>query len=59
LRYGYRQQVLEECKAFFGKMADMTGTLWEHSFESASLNHGFASIAAGYIMEALEPIRQP
>jgi len=27
----------------------MTGTLWEHSNVSCSLNHGFASMAAVYI----------
>jgi alpha-L-rhamnosidase len=52
LRYGYCEKVIEECKKFFTKMAETTGTLWEHDFVSGSLNHGFASIAAGYIVEA-------
>lgn len=52
LRYGYSEKVIEECKKFFAKMAEATGTLWEHDFVSGSLNHGFASIAAGYIVEA-------
>ena len=34
---------------FFTQMAEMTGTLWEHSQLSCSLNHGFASMAAVYI----------
>ena len=53
LRHGYYNKVIDECKAFFTKMADTTGTLWEHDYVYASLNHGFASIAGGYIIEAL------
>ena len=49
LEKGYHSQVLQECKAFFSQMAALTGTLWEHSRLSSSLNHGFASIAALYI----------
>ena len=51
LRYGYKTNVLQECRDFFSKMADLTGTLWEHSSLGASLNHGFASMAAVYIDE--------
>lgn len=51
-------QVLRECKAFFTKMAELTGTLWEHSGLNASLNHGFASVAACYIVECIERINQ-
>lgn len=47
--YGYHDQVIAECRAFFSGMADLTGTLWENSVLSASLNHGFASMAAVYI----------
>lgn len=36
-------QVEEEIKSFFLKMAKTTGTLWEHNKASASCNHGFAS----------------
>ncbi len=53
LQYGYSQQVLQECKDFFTPMAQLTGTLWEHSRLAASLNHCFASIAAVYIHKAL------
>lgn len=56
LRYDYKSQVLQECKDFFLKMADLTGTLWEHSKLSASLNHGFASMAAVYIDSCVENI---
>ena len=54
LRYGYHAQALQECRDFFAGMARMTGTLWEHSALSASLNHGFASIAAVYIDECVK-----
>ncbi len=47
-------EVLRDCKAYFLPMAKLTGTLWEHDKTSASLNHGFASIVAYYIMRALE-----
>lgn len=49
----YSKKVIEECKAFFFTMSLRTGTLWEHSFASGSLNHGFASVAGNYIVEAL------
>ena len=49
LMYGYTDQVLSECRDFFLFMAETTGTLWEHSKLSCSLNHGFASMAAVYI----------
>lgn len=45
------EQVLSECKEFFYFMAQRTGTLWEHSYPYGSLNHGFASVAANYIIE--------
>lgn len=54
LRYGYKANVIQECRDFFSNMADMTGTLWEHSNLSCSLNHGFASMAAVYIDECMK-----
>lgn len=54
LRYGFKAQVLQECRDFFLEMANLTGTLWEHSKLSASLNHGFASMAAVYIDECMK-----
>ncbi|MBQ2957605.1 MAG: hypothetical protein IJE08_14240 [Clostridia bacterium] len=54
LERGMYQKVLEEIKGFFGGMAELTGTLWEHkSVEDGSLNHGFASYAATAIRRAL------
>ena len=54
LRHGRYRQCLDECRGFFGRMAAMTGTLFEHNVEeyakkAHSLNHGFASVAALYI----------
>ena len=54
LRFGYTDRVLQECRDFFSNMADLTGTLWEHSRLSCSLNHGFASMAAVYIDECMK-----
>ena len=54
IRYGYKEQVLEECCDFFLGMAELTGTLWEHSKLNASLNHGFASMAAVYIDQCVQ-----
>ena len=50
---GFRDQVLGECRDFFSKMPKMTGTLWEHSAPTCSLDHGFASVAAVYIAECV------
>lgn len=52
LNYKEYETVLEECRQFFYGMAEKTNTLWEHSKASCSLNHGFASVAANYILEA-------
>lgn len=56
LRHGDYSRVLRECVAFFDKMAKTTGTLWENSMLSGSLNHGFASVAANYLVECMEHI---
>ncbi|NBD24161.1 alpha-L-rhamnosidase-related protein [Paenibacillus glycinis] len=45
-RQGLSAQLLAEVKAYFGKMAARTGTLWEHNRTEASCNHGFASHVA-------------
>jgi alpha-L-rhamnosidase len=54
LRWGFKERVLDECRDFFLGMAEMTGTLWEHSRLTGSLNHGFASMAAVYISECVK-----
>lgn len=40
------ERVTDEMLAYFSKMAQETGTLWEHDKPQASCNHGFASVAA-------------
>ena len=42
-RYGCADQILAETEAFFGYMAERTGTLWENTGAYASCDHGFAS----------------
>jgi len=42
-RYGRTRQVAEEMTGFFLTMAETTGTLWEHTDQRASCNHGFAA----------------
>ncbi len=57
-RTGEVAKALAECKNFFLYMADSTGTLWEHSAVEGSLNHGFASYAANFIIEAVTGINR-
>ncbi len=40
---GYFDKFLAETENYYARMADMTGTLWEHDDAIASCNHGFAS----------------
>ncbi len=42
-RYGEDERLLCEIKDYFGRMASLTGTLWENSDPAASCDHGFAS----------------
>ncbi len=42
-RYGYKELALNNIECYFTKMADATGTLWEHDQTHASLCHAFAS----------------
>lgn len=53
LRNNFHKLAIDECKAFFDFMARRTSTLWEHSYANGSLNHGFASVAANYIVECI------
>lgn len=50
--WGCHDLLKSELKAFFGQMAEQTGTLWEHKTNAASMNHGFASFA-GVIIRKL------
>ena len=40
---GAVSQMVKECQGYFLKMADSTGTLWEHDKEMGSCCHGFAA----------------
>ena len=42
-REGLYQDVVDNIRGYFAKMADLTGTLWENDTPYASCNHGFAS----------------
>ena len=54
LERGLYEKAIGEIRGFFGGMADLTGTLWEHDhIEGGSLNHGFASFAAVALKKAL------
>ena len=50
-------QILVETKGYLLKMADMTGTLWEHDNTSASCCHGFASHVAHQLYRDVLGIR--
>jgi alpha-L-rhamnosidase len=58
-RYGLRDQLLEEIRAYFLPMARQTGTLWEHNEPSASCCHGFASHVCCWLRRALRPPLPP
>ncbi|MBR2948887.1 MAG: hypothetical protein IKC46_03395 [Lachnospiraceae bacterium] len=49
--WGLHDVLEEEIKDFFGHMADITGTLWEHKHMLASLNHGFASYIGALLLQ--------
>jgi len=49
-RAGLRIRELEEIKGMFAKMAEKTGSLWEHDNEGASGCHAFASQVAVLLM---------
>lgn len=52
LAAGLYENALSDCADFFYKMAQRTGTLWEHDNPGASNCHGFASKAAVYLAQA-------
>ncbi len=58
LKWGYTDLLLEDIKAFFGHMADITGTLWEHKAMTNSLNHGFASYIVVLLLEIFNSERE-
>ena len=59
MRFGLHQQALDEVRLYFGKMARLTGTLWENDPIRDSLNHAFSSFGTVLINHCsnLEKIR--
>lgn len=55
--FGEYEKLLEEIKLFFGKMADLTGTLWENNEICNSMNHGFASFAGVMAYRCIEKLK--
>lgn len=54
LKMNEKELLLNEIEKYFGHMAELTGTIWEHTTESNSLNHGFASWLGEVIYKCLE-----
>lgn len=50
-KMGLYEQNLCEIERLYGRMAEATGTLWEHTNSDNSLNHGFGSYVACVILE--------
>ncbi len=58
LKAGMYGAAVDEIRGFFGGMAQLTGTLWEHNRPTGgSLNHGFASYAGVALRRALEGLK--
>lgn len=58
LRLGMYSATVDEIRGFFGGMAQLTGTLWEHNRPTGgSLNHGFASYAGVALRRALDGLK--
>lgn len=53
MKAGERARMASECIDYFYKMALRTGTLWENDQVYGSLNHGFASLAANFVLECV------
>lgn len=54
-QYGEQAALREEIAAYFGKMAEATGTLWEHDSPTASCCHGFASYVYSLLLWGASP----
>ena len=57
MKCSLKEQAAKECVGYFYKMADLTGTLWEHDQIFGSLNHCFASFVANIIVECVTGFR--
>ena len=50
---GYLKDVLENIEGYFYNMAVLSNTLWEMDSTKASLNHGFASHVAVWLLQEM------
>ena len=57
-RDGRGAQIYREVRDYFLRMAEKTGTLWEHNDPRASCCHGFASIASEYLIRDILGVRR-
>ena len=49
--WGKEEQLIDEIKGFFAKMAMLTGTIWEHRRLDKSLNHGVGAYIAALLLK--------
>ncbi len=49
-----KELLVKEIKDYFGHMAEVSGTIWEHKGDSNSLNHGFASYVGVVLHKCFE-----
>ena len=59
MQAGLKKKVEADIRGYFLKMADTTGTLWEHDSTTASCCHGFASYIALLLTEGGESAADP
>lgn len=60
-RYGYQKELLKETEAYFYKMAELTGTLWENIYDTnknGSCDHGFSSYAAVLLLKDILGVKK-
>lgn len=57
-RYVETARIHDEAIGYWNKMAETTGTLWEHDKPQASCNHGFASHAAVVLRRDILGLRE-
>lgn len=57
-RFRMGRQLVRESRDYFLYMVDQTGTLWEHSEDTASCNHGFASHIVYWLYKNVLGVRE-
>ena len=56
-RYNLHSLVVKETVDYFYNMSQITGTLWEHENDGASLNHGLTSVVVKIALESFMGIK--